>query len=250
MKRILIIFSFFLYFSLSLFAKGDFFKQANDYYAKGEYENAAKTYELIIANQGVAPELYYNLGNAYYKLGEISKSILNYERALRLNPNYDDARINNELAQQKIIDNIVQVPPFFIMRWFDLFIKFLSSNQWFILSVGLFLASMILILLFVFGNSVQFRKISFYFALILFAVSMTSLLFSGIRNKQLKTEKEAIIMSGILTVKSSPDKSGTDLFQLHEGTKVKIKSELGKWCEIKIGNGSIGWVENENIEKI
>jgi tetratricopeptide (TPR) repeat protein len=250
MKRIILFLSLILCFATGTFAQKAAMKQANDLYAVGNYSDAAKLYESVLAKEGVAPELYYNLGNAYYKLNETGKSILNYERALRISPMFEDARNNLELAQLKVVDNIVQVPTFFVGRWIENLIKLLTSNQWLIVSLSVFIAFLILAFLFVFASSLSTRKISFYVGVTFFVISLFTLVFSGVRKDQLVNHHEAIVMTGVVTVKSSPDKSGTDLFQLHEGTKVVIKSILGKWTEIKLGNGNIGWVEQENIENI
>ena len=250
MKRIVLFLSIMLCFTSIVFAESATIKQANNLYIKGNYTDAAKLYENIFSNEGVAAELYYNLGNAYYKSGETAKSILNYERALRLKPTFDDARFNLELAQSKVVDNIIQAPTFFLGRWIENLIKLLTSNQWLIISALLFLISLILVFLFVFATTLIVRKISFYIGTVLLTLCVAGAIFSGVRKAQLVSHNEAIVMSGVVSVKSSPDLSGTDLFQLHEGTKVTVKSTLGKWIEIKLGNGNVGWVEQENIEKI
>ena len=248
MKRIILFLSIIMCFCSVSFAQK--LKQANGFYASSNYSDAAKLYESIIKEQGVSAELYFNLGNAYYKLGETGKAILNYERALRQSPTFDDARTNLELAQLKVVDNIVQAPSFFVGRWIENLIKLLTSNQWLILSFSLFVVCLILAFLFVFAPSLSIRKISFYIGVALLVSCFVSFVFSGIVKNQYVNHKEAIVMTGAVTVKSSPDQSGTDLFQLHEGTKVSIKSSLGKWLEIKLGNGNIGWIEQENIERI
>lgn len=250
MKRIILFLSLILCFSQLAFPQMNEVKLANDLYAKGDYSNAAKQYEKILSKDGVAPELYFNLGNAYYKSNEIGRSILNYERALRLSPSFDDARFNLELAQLKVVDNIVPSANFFIGRWIQNLIKLLSSNQWILVSLGGFIFCLISTFLFIFGPTRITRKISFYFSVLLLAVSFFTLVFSGVRKGQMYSHHDAIVMSGVISVKSSPDKSGTDLFQLHEGAKVTIKSTLGSWTEIKLANGGIGWVEQVNIEKI
>ena len=249
MRRIILFFSLILCFGTVLLGQSAM-KLANDLYSSGNYSDAAKYYEKALNTEGVAAELYYNLGNAYYKSNETGKSILNYERALRLDPSYDDARTNLELAQLKVVDNIVQTPTFFVGRWVESLIKILTSNQWIILSFLLFLVCLILVFLFIFAPSLFIRRFSFYLGVTLLIISLITFVFSGIRKDQLVNHRDAIVMTGVVTVKSSPDRSGTDLFQLHEGTKVSIKSTLGKWTEIKLGNGNIGWVEQENIEKI
>lgn len=250
MKRIILFLFSVMCFGSIAFAQSNTIKQANYLYVKGDFSSAAKLYEKILATDGIAPELYLNLGNAYYKTNEIGRSILNYERALRLSPGYDDARFNLELAQLKVVDNNVQSNSFFLGRWIQNLIKLMTSNQWIFLSVIVFLISLISIFIFIFGPTRSVRKVSFYFGFILFLISFVTFIFSGIRKDQLVNHHEAIVMMGVISVKSSPDKSGNDLFQLHEGTKVTVKSTLGNWYEIKLGNGNVGWVEVSSIEKI
>jgi len=237
-------------FSISILAQNTTFKTANELYKKGDYTAAAEQYETILEQQGVAPQVYFNLGNAYYKLDETGRSILNYERALRLSPGFEDAKVNLSMAQLKVVDNIVQTPDFFIIGWVDRLVKLLTSNTWFYISITMLFLCLITGFIFLFGNTRTFRKASFYFSSIFLALCVVTLLFSGIRKNQLENHNDAIIMTGVVVVKSAPDKSGTDLFQLHEGTKVRIKSVLGRWVEIKIGNGEIGWVELESLVKI
>lgn len=246
--RILYIFLFCL--GVSVYAQSSTLKSANELYSKGDYSAAAQIYETILEKEGVAPQVYYNLGNAYYKLNETGRSILNYERALRLAPGFEDAKTNLSMAQLKVVDNIVPTPDFFLVGWIEQLVKLLTSNNWFYASVLMLILCLITGFAFLFSNTHSLRKISFYFSAVFLALCIVMLIFSGLRKDQLENHRDAIIMMGVVVVKSSPDKSGTDLFQLHEGTKVRIKSVLGNWVEIKIGNGEIGWVESENIEKI
>jgi len=183
-------------------------------------------------------------------MNEIALSILNYERALRIRPNFDDAKNNLELAKTKVIDNIVQSPDFFIKEWVDRLVRILHSDSWFYISVVLFILSLLSVFLFLFSRSRSVRKSSFYAGVLTLSFCVVTFVFSGIRKKQMLNHKEAIIMTGVVIVKSSPDRSGTDLFQLHEGTKVKVKSSLGEWSEITIGNGDKGWIETNTIEII
>lgn len=250
MKRKALFLSFILWFCLSAFAQTESVKLANDLYQKGNYTAAAKQYEKVLKIEGVAPELYYNLGNAYFKANEIGLSVLNYERALKLSPEFDDARYNLDMAQLKVVDNIVQAPSFFLGRWIENLIKLLTSNQWILISFVLFVLCIVTSFMFIFGSTRHLRKTSFYIGSVLLGISLLTITFAGVRKDQMTNHREAVVMSGVITVKSSPDKSGTDLFQLHEGTKVFITSSLGQWIEIKLGNGSIGWVENVNVEKI
>ena len=252
MKKIKIIF-YVLFLSVltqNVFALNEKLVQANDLYMKAQYEQAATVYEELVHAEGVAPELFYNLGNAYYKSGEIAKSILNYERALRISPLYEDAKVNLEMANLKVIDNVEMTESFFLKRWNETLMKMLTSNQWLFLSAAFFLISLIALFVFIFGTTRSFRQTSFYAGIVVFLMSMIMILYAGSRKNQLVGQQEAIIMSGVVVVKSSPDKSGTDIFQLHEGTKVIIMSTVGKWDEIKLGNGNVGWVEHKHVEAI
>ncbi|MFV0472161.1 MAG: tetratricopeptide repeat protein [Paludibacteraceae bacterium] len=223
--------------------------QANNLYKQGNYSDAAKLYKEAL-QKGVSSELYYNLGNAYYKSNEIGLSILNYERALRLKPNYDDAEYNLKIAKQKIVDNLVYTPGFFIKRWTISLMQWFTSNQWAVISIVAFISALILSLFFAFSKLRRNRKFAFYGAIVLFSFTALAFIFSGLRKDQMLKHRDAIIMNGAVTAKSSPDKSGTDIFQLHEGTKVHVKATLSNWAEIELENGAIGWVEEHTIERI
>ena len=242
---------FFFLFTFTTFAQEtNELEQANELYSEGEYLQAANLYEYVLHEKGVAPELYYNLGNAYFKANEIGRSILNYERALRLNPRFEDALQNLELAQSRVIDSIASSETFFVKRWFNSLVNNYTSNQWMYISWTLFMLCLLGLLFFVFGKSRGLRKISFTLAVVVLILSVFTLTFSVARKNQFVNHQDAIVMIGIITVKSSPDRSGTDLFELHEGTKVSIKSSLGDWVEIMIADGKIGWVEKRQVEQI
>jgi len=250
MRRYIIIIICFTVSVFALQAQNANLKKAGELYAKKDYHSAAELYEQTLSTEGVAPEIYYNLGNCYYKTGEIGKAILNYERALRLDPRFDDARYNLQIAQQKVVDNVGVAQNFFLARWLDDLIEMFSSNQWFFISFGLFLLFLVATFLFIFASSVRLRKVSFYMGALFITVCLVFLTFSHLQKSEQVNHRGAIIMNGVVVVKSSPDKSGTDLFQLHEGTKVSIKSTLDKWVEIKLSNGNVGWVEQSMIEQI
>jgi len=233
-----------------IFAESATFTRANKLYAQKNYSEAAGLYETVIKNDGVAPELFYNLGNAYFKSNELAKAILNYERALRIAPGYEDAKNNLEFANKRVIDNIVMADTFFLKKWISSLMKIQTSNGWFYTAVILFILTLIAFLVFIFGSTKLLRKTFFYTGFVSLIISIASITFSGIRKNQMVNHREAIIMSGVVVIKGAPDKSGTDLFQLHEGTKIIVISTLGNWYEVKLGNGNVGWVEINQVEKI
>ena len=235
-----------LFFNLNIFAQTDF-EVANASYADGRYEEAATLYQALIDEQPDAV-LYYNLGNAEFKRGELAQAILNYERALRLKPNYKDAQYNLAFAQSKITDNIVE-QDFFLSSWARAIRNNLSEHTWWALSISLFILALIGLLLFLLGRETWIRKTAFHTAWIALLFSLIAGLNAGSLHQRDTLRNEAIITQGIVNAKSSPDRSGTDLFTVHEGTKVTIRETLGEWSNVRVGSNE-GWIRSSCLERI
>jgi len=235
-----------LLFSVTAFAQSDF-DAANAAYAEGRYDEAAELYQALIAEQPNAV-LYYNLGNAEFKKGELAQAILNYERALRLRPNYPDAKYNLAFAQSKITDNIVE-QDFFVSAWVRAVRNCLSEPTWLILSICLFILALAGLLLFLLGKEAWLRKTAFHTAWIALLFSLVAGLNAWSLHQRDTLRNEAIITQGVINAKSSPDRSGTDLFTVHEGTKVTIRETIGEWANIRVGNNE-GWVRLNSLERI
>ncbi len=224
------------------------FTQANAQYAEGNYAEAALQYEQIIADSPSA-EAYYNLGNSYFKQGELAQSILAYERALRINPSYKDAQYNLQFAQSSIVDNIEDTQSFFISNWLKSIRNSLNQQTWIILSISLFICMLVGFFFFAFSHTVWIRKTAFYTSLVALLISIIACINAGSLHQRDANRAEAIITQGIVNAKSSPDRSGTDLFTIHEGTKVEITEIIGDWCCIRVGN-YIGWMPLNYLERI
>ena len=224
------------------------FSQANAQYAEGNYAEAAAQYEQVIAEQPSA-EAYYNLGNAYFKQGELAQAILAYERALRIEPSYKDAKHNLLFAQSRIVDNIEDTQSFFLSNWLKAIRNALNQQTWMILSITLFICMLIGFFLFAFSQTVWVRKTAFYTSLVALLISLVACINAGSLHHRDTERAEAIITQGIVNAKSSPDRSGTDLFTVHEGTKVEITETIGDWCCIHVGN-YIGWMPLAHLERI
>lgn len=224
------------------------FTQANAQYAEGNYAEAALQYEQIIADSPSA-EAYYNLGNSYFKQGELAQSILAYERALRINPSYKDAQYNLQFAQSSIVDNIEDTQSFFISNWLKSIRNSLNQQTWIILSISLFICMLVGFFFFAFSHTVWIRKTAFYTSLVALLISIIACTNAGSLHQRDANRAEAIITQGIVNAKSSPDRSGTDLFTIHEGTKVEITEVIGDWCCIRVGN-YIGWMPLNYLERI
>ncbi len=250
MKKLNLLIISILFFVPVTKAQTSSYEEANALYAEKEYTKAIEAYEHIVREEGIASEVFYNLGNAYFRINELGRAILNYERALRLNPTFKDAKHNLEFANQVIVDKLELADTFFLKKWLETFNNMLNSNTWFYISALLFVLTLILALMFFFGQTKALRKTSFYLGIVFFVCCVITLSFSFNKKSSMKNHAEAIVMTGSIVIKGSPDKSGTDLFQLHEGTKVEVISTLGDWYEIKLPNGNIGWVEIIHVEKI
>lgn len=224
------------------------FAQANANYAEGNYAEAAKQYQEVLAEQPSA-EVYYNLGNAYFKQGELSQSILAYERALRLKPTMKDAKHNLQFAQTRIVDNIEDTQSFFLSSWLKAVRNALNQQVWVILSISLFILALVGFFFFAFSQTIWLRKTAFYASLVALLISICACANAGSLHKRDTQRSEAIITQGIVNAKASPDRSGTDLFTIHEGTKVKITDVIGEWCCIHVGN-NIGWMQLAHLERI
>ena len=235
-----------LLFSMVAFAQ-DAFDAANAAYADGRYEEAAAMYQSLLDEQPDAT-LYYNLGNARFKQGELAQAILNYERALRLQPNNKDAQYNLAFAQSRITDNIVE-QDFFLSSWARTVRNCLSERTWWSTSIGLFICALIALLLFLLGRELWLRKTAFHVAWIALLFSLIAGLNAGSLHQRNTLRNEAIITQGVVNVKSSPDRSGTDLFTIHEGTKVTIRETLGEWVNVRVAQNE-GWMRSAYLERI
>lgn len=226
-------------------------KRAAELYAAQSYEEAAQVYARLIEAGSVSPELYYNYANACYKSNQLGLAILNYERALALRPDYEDARFNLDFANQRKVDKIEPIEPFFLTAWVDALGGALSSNAWAVLSISLFMVCLAAVLMYVFGKRRWIRKTGFFCAIFALLFSLCALAYSFSAKKRLEQRADAIVMVGAVTVKSAPDDSGTELFVLHEGTKVTVKSVFSDtWVEIRIADGHVGWLRASAIERI
>lgn len=225
-------------------------KKAAVLYSQKLYSASAKIYEHVISKYGSSDKLYYNLGNAYYKSKNLAPAILNYERSLRLNPGDNDARFNLEMCQARIVDKIEPGGVIIFSRWFNSIGNSFNSNTWGTVSIVLFLIFVASLFGYFFARIIWLKKCSFFIGFLTLCLSALSLVYSGQQRNSIVYPDEAIIFAPTINVKSSPDQSGTDLFILHEGSKVSVLSTLGLWSEIKLEDGSVGWLETKNIQII
>jgi tetratricopeptide (TPR) repeat protein len=223
------------------------FKKGVEYYSASDYQAALDEW-ISIYNTGYrSAKLNYNIGNAYFKLNNIPGAILFYERAYLLKPADNSINYNLQIARSLVVDKFEEIPELFLVRWFDFMSLLLSTNLWAVISLTSFILSLILISIYIYSKNYRLKVLGFWAALLLFLVSAVSFSFTLNNISLVYDSHEAIIFASSVNGKSSPDTSGTDLFVLHEGSKVTIEDTVGEWYEIKLSDGNSGWVPAQSL---
>jgi tetratricopeptide (TPR) repeat protein len=224
--------------------------EADSAYVHEHYQQAIAGYESLLKG-GVSADLYYNLGNAYYRTDNITKAILNYERALLLSPGDADTRFNLQMARSKTIDKITPESEMFFVTWYHSLVNLMSVDAWARTALIALAIAIILALAYLFSGRIWLRKVGFFGAFFLLVVFVLSNLFAFQQKQKLTHRTGAIIMTNAATVKSTPSKNGTDLFILHEGTRVTITDgSMSGWKEIRVADGKQGWIDARQLEII
>ena len=224
---------------------------ANQAYMDGRWSDAVTEYELISGMGLESAALYCNTGDAYFKDGNVPMAILYYERALKLDPAYEDARYNLQLLNSTIQDRIDPVPDFILKVWAKDVCYLMNSDSWAVCFLVLLASTLALALLFILGATPAGRRTGFFVGIVTLLLAIASLSFSLWQKNDYVSADDAIVMRPVTSVKSSPSsEASTDLFILHEGTKVTILDVVGNWSNIELADGRQGWMLSRDIETI
>ena len=233
---------FTLLVSISSFASDQLFEKANKAYNNSDYTSAITLYDSILTIGLESSELYYNLGNCHYKAQDWANAIWHYEKSLKLEKN-DKTTQNLELANLKIIDRIEDIPQLFYKKWWSSFISIFNMFSWQLISILIvWLALTIKIL----GQFTNYKKE--HFLSILYSLALISFFATYSTYQRNITKKEAIIFTSSIVVNSAPTTNSTNLFSLHSGSKIEILDTIGEWINIKIENGSSGWIKKSECK--
>ena len=224
---------------------------ANAAYAEGRWDDAVSGYEMISDMGLESASLYCNTGNAYAKSGNVPFAILYYERALKVDPSYEDALYNLGLMNSRIQDRIDPVPEFFFTKWMKAISYITDSDAWAVVALVLLGLTLAMFLLFLLAPTVAGRRTGFFTGLVLLVFMCFALGFSVSQKKASMNADMAIVTRPVVSVKSSPSaEASKDLFILHEGTKVTVLDQVGTWNNISLADGRQGWLPAATMERI
>ena len=243
---------FSMIFPLALYAsdRDSILLRAEEHYRQNEFSKAIAEYYSLTESGWASAELFYNLGNAYFKNHDIKSAILYYERAKRLAPNDEAIDFNLNLSRTLIFDRVEALPELFLITWGKAIRDLITVRTWSWWSIGSFGAVLALGLLFLFVRSMSVRRLAFGLGVFCFALCLAAYTFAYLQKSNIERTDEAIVFAPSVTVKSSPDDSGNNLFILHEGIKVRIEDRIGEWCEVRIADGKKGWMRMSELKII
>lgn len=224
--------------------------KADKAFSEEKYEEAANTYKRV-ADSVASVDVYYNLGCTYYRLDDMAKSVLWFERALKLNPADEDIEANLQLAREKTIDRINAKHSFVVLDIFHHIAAMLSLTQWTWTCLSLFILALVAAILFLVSPNIKIRKYGFFASAFFLLLCIVGNGCAWYQKHEASRHDAGVIVSSVVTVKSTPSEGGNDLFLLHEGTRVEIKdNSLKDWAEIEISDGKVGWIQKKHFEVI
>ena len=245
-----------LILAISLISKGqsaavnDSVSAGNQLYNSGKYPDAIRKYQSVVSQGFESAELYYNLGNCFYKTGNATYAILNYERAKKLAPNDEDIRYNLDLARTQIVDNIVTLPEPGFLRWWKQLVSSQSISFWGTFSIITFFIFLSLFGLFLLSSTYRIKRLAFWLSIASVSISAITFSFGSLLTSNLINHNTAVITDRSVRIKSSPSETGTELFIVHEGVTVQLTDKLGDWVNVSLPDGNKGWVKESSMVRI
>lgn len=236
--------------ALEEFSAEKSWNEANKAYQEADYKRAETLYRAILEQGLHSAKLYYNLANTLFKQEKLGEAILYYNKALRLSPADEDVRHNLEYAENSTKDSIEQIPEFFLFAWIRAVRNLMSCDGWTIFSLVILVIGLAAALFYLLAQRISTRKAGFYVMILAALLFLVATLFANYERKAIVNHNEAIVMSSAVSVKSSPDRAATELFVLHEGTKLSIGERMDGWVEVRIADGRKGWIESSRIAEI
>jgi len=243
----------FLFLFVKIVSAGELenlFQKGNEHYLKGEYQETIRIFQSIVEKGYQGKSLYYNLGNAYFRIGKIGLAILYYEKAKKISPSDEDVNYNLAFANSKIADKIETLPKFFIFDWWENALALFSISGWTYAAYLFYLFILGAVGYYYFAGSLKGQRIAFYTGIIsTFFLVLTIVLLAVNLNRELNY-KFGIVVDPVVVVKFSPDQNSKDAFIVHEGLKVQAEDNVNTWIKIKLIDGKVGWLKNNYLKII
>ncbi len=247
MKK-LVLYLCFLSFSFGFSQNKTLFEEATELYNKGEYSKAVENYDQILKNGEHSAQLYFNMGNCYYKLNAIGPSIYYYEKALLLDPNDDEILNNLVYAQNMRLDAIENMPKTEIAQFYESVVSLFSFDQWAYLAIAFIILFVLGYLAYFFLRFANQKRLAFIVGIFALALGVMSVLMAYLQRQEFKRDNPAIVFSKEVRVSSEPNNNSEMVFTLHEGTKVNVLDQLDDWKKIRISDGQTGWLLGDSIK--
>ena len=228
----------------------DLMKHGNEEYKNGNYQNAIVNYEKLVHEGYQGTSLFYNLANAYYKENQIGYAILNYERALKLSPKDDDIQHNLAIANAKTVDRINTLPEFFIFQIWESVLSFFPISGWTYFTYFLFILILLSAGIFFFTKNSLMQRYSFLGGLVILVLFILSTVILSININRELNVKNGIIVAQTVSAKLSPDTKSNDAFVIHEGLKVRMEDKVDNWVKIRLNDGKVGWLPQDDVGQI
>ena len=247
---IFLILQAFLSFSLSAQTPEEMMNSGNGFYQQNNFSRAQITYKELIDKGYVSSVLYYNLGNAHYRLGDLGYAIYYYEKALKLAPGDEDILQNIKIANSRTIDKINEVPKIFITRWWEGLVVSLTVSGWSFVLLLVFVLFLFYLGLYLLSRKNNLQRIAFYSGSGVLLV-MILVFFIWVARFSIETSEDyGILCAKNATVKVSPDRQSNDAFMIHEGIKFSLEEKINNWYKIKLADGKLGWLPQDVVGKI
>lgn len=248
MKKLLLLF---VLISFSGFSQNqDIFDEANSAYQSGDYETAISKYEEILDSGETSAEVYFNLGNAHYKMNHVAPSIYYYEKALQLDPTDADIQNNIEFARNMAIDDIEEIQETGFSVWFNDIISAFSYNTWAIIAIIFSVVFVFMFLLYHFSYKSLNKRLFFAGASLALILCIASVIFAFQQQSFIQDNQYAIIYGEEIEVRDEPTLRAEPSFELHEGTKARVLEDYQEWSRIELSNGAQGWINSSEIKKL
>jgi len=252
MKKLGLLILFTVFFNVTINSQPieQLMQEGNQFYINEQWQDAVESYNKILYQGYESAALYHNLGNSFFRLGNLGEAILNYERALKLEPRDEDIRFNLRLANARTIDNIKEVPQIFIVDWWNNFVSVFTVSGWAFIFLLVYLLMLAFIGIYFLSQNINLQRFSIYGGIAsLIILFITLLIFISAYDREASTDYGIILVNSV-NVKASPTPESSDSFIIHEGLKFEIQDQLDDWVRIKLADGKVGWLPGNTFGKI